>query len=55
MYHKIRNKKVQAPMDKIPQNEVLQLYIKAGRPLQCCFKRSAIENDYTSDLGLICA
>ena len=48
-------RKYKPPMDKIPQNEVLLLYIKVGRTLQRCFKIYAIENDYTLDLGLICA
>ena len=45
-------RKYKPPMDKIPQKEVLQLYIKAGRPLQRCFIRSTTANDYTSDLGM---
>ena len=49
----IRNNR--PPMDKIPQNEVFQPYIKARRPLQNYFKSFATEDDYTSDLGLICA
>ena len=55
MVHKIHNKKVQASNGNTPQDEVLQLYIKYGRSLQCYFISSATENDYTSDLGLISA
>ena len=42
-------------MDKIPQKEVLLQYIKTRRLLQCRFKSNATENEYASDLGLICA
>ena len=55
MGHKMHNKKYRPPMNKIPQYEVLQLYRKFGKPLQCYFISSAIVNDYTSDLGLIFA
>ena len=55
MAHKIHKKKLQASNGQNPQDEVLQLYIKAGRPLQRYFIRSSTKNDYTSDLGLICA
>ena len=55
MGHKMHNMKYKPPKNKIPQYKVLQPYIKAGKPLQCYFISSAKENDYTSNIGLICA
>ena len=55
MAHKIHNKKVQACNGQNPQDEVLQLYIKARRPLQHYFINSTTTYDYTSDKGLTCA
>ena len=54
MSHEMHNRKYKSPMNKIPQYEVLQPYIKAEKPLQHYFIGSSIENYYTSDLGLIC-
>ena len=50
MAHKMHNKKRKPPMKEIPQNEVLQPYIKTGKALQHYFIGSATTVDYTSDL-----
>ena len=55
MGHKMHNKKYKPPTNKIPQYDVVQLYRKAGKPLQRYFIGSATSNDYTSNLRLICA
>ena len=55
MGHKMHNKKYKPPMDKVPQYEVLQLYRKAGKPLQRYFIASTTTVDYTSDIELLCA
>ena len=55
MGHKMHNRKYMSPMNKIPQYEVMQLFIKTGKPIQHYFIGSAIAVDYTSDLEQICA
>ena len=46
----MHNKKRKPPMKEIPQNEVMQPYIKIGKVLQHYFIGSTIVVDYTSDL-----
>ena len=55
MAHKIHNKKIKPPIKEIPQNEVLQPYIKTGKYLQHYFIGSTTATYYTSDLELLCA
>ena len=55
MAHKMHKKKIKSPMKKIPQYEVLQPYIKDGKPSWNYFIASAMTVDYTSDLELLCA
>ena len=55
MAHKMHNRKYKPPMNKMPQYEVLQPYIKFGKPLQGYFIGSKIVVYYKSDLELICA
>ena len=50
MAHKMHDKKTKSPMKKIPQYEVMQPYIKAGKPLQRYFIGSSTKIDFTSDL-----
>ena len=46
MAHKMHNRKKKPLMNKMPQYEVLQPYIKSGKLLQCYFIGFVVELDY---------